>query len=188
MKLIDKDTLVAEIRKRLLSVIRDKHYDEWEEGRDSERIAILDIIDTLEVKDVDFKLWHSKNEEPNNFEHCLINYGGERYIDFDLVIYNKSDKSFVTANYPHPTGRKAKFNSIDNGLVIENYLTCYMFFGGTMIIKRDRYLQKLIERRHSSYIKIITGIQLFFEFPVVLPSISACVYQAKASFGIACHA
>ena len=34
-----------------------------------------------------------------------------------------------------------------------------MFFGGTMIIKRDRYLQKLIERRHSSYIKIITGIR-----------------------------
>ena len=28
-----------------------------------------------------------------------------------------------------------------------------------MIIKRDRYLQKLIERRHSSYIKIITGIR-----------------------------
>lgn len=28
-----------------------------------------------------------------------------------------------------------------------------------MIINRDRYLQKLIERRHSSYIKIITGIR-----------------------------
>ncbi len=55
MKLIDKDTLVAEIRKRLLPVIRDKHYDEWEEGQDSERIAILDIIDTLEVKEVDLK-------------------------------------------------------------------------------------------------------------------------------------
>lgn len=51
--LIDKDALVAEIRKRLLPVIRDKHYDEWEEGQDSERIAILGIIDTLEVKEVD---------------------------------------------------------------------------------------------------------------------------------------
>lgn len=50
--LIDKDALVAEIRKRLLPTIRDKHYDEWEEGQDSERIAILDIIDTLEVKEV----------------------------------------------------------------------------------------------------------------------------------------
>jgi len=50
---IDKDALVAEIRKRLLPVIRDKHYDEWEEGQDSERIAILDIINTLEVKEVD---------------------------------------------------------------------------------------------------------------------------------------
>lgn len=48
---IDKDALVAEIRKRLLPVIRDKHYDEWEEGQDSERIAILDIIDTIKVID-----------------------------------------------------------------------------------------------------------------------------------------
>ena len=31
---IDKDALAAEIRKRLLPVIRDKHYDEWEEGQD----------------------------------------------------------------------------------------------------------------------------------------------------------
>lgn len=52
---INKDALVAEIRKRLLPVIRDKHYDEWEEGQDSERIAILDIINTLEVKEVDLE-------------------------------------------------------------------------------------------------------------------------------------
>lgn len=51
MELIDKDALVAEIRKRLLPVIRDKHYDEWEKGQNNERVAILDIIDTLEVKD-----------------------------------------------------------------------------------------------------------------------------------------
>ena len=55
MKLIDKDALVAEIRKRLLPVIRDKHYSEWEEGQDSERIAIPDIINTLEVKEVDLE-------------------------------------------------------------------------------------------------------------------------------------
>ena len=30
---IEKSALVAEIRKRLLPVIRDKHYDEWEEGQ-----------------------------------------------------------------------------------------------------------------------------------------------------------
>ena len=48
-----KSTLVAEIRKRLLPVIRDKHYDEWEEGQDSERTAILDIINNLETKDLD---------------------------------------------------------------------------------------------------------------------------------------
>ena len=48
-----KSTLVAEIRKRLLPVIRDKHYDEWEEGQDSERTAILDIINNLETKELD---------------------------------------------------------------------------------------------------------------------------------------
>ena len=49
---IKKSDIVAEIRKRLLPVIRDKHYDEYEEGQDSERIAILEIIDTLEVKEI----------------------------------------------------------------------------------------------------------------------------------------
>ena len=52
---IDKDALVTKIRKRLLPVIRDKHYDEWEEGQDSERKAILGIINTLEVKEVNLK-------------------------------------------------------------------------------------------------------------------------------------
>lgn len=52
---IDKNALVAEIRKRLLPVIRDKYYDEWEEGQDSECIAILNIIDTLEMKEVDLE-------------------------------------------------------------------------------------------------------------------------------------
>lgn len=33
-------------------VNRDKHYNEWEERQDSERIAILDIIGTLEVKEI----------------------------------------------------------------------------------------------------------------------------------------
>ena len=50
---IDKDDVVAEIRKRLLPVIRDKHYDEWEEGQNSERIALLGILDTLETREVD---------------------------------------------------------------------------------------------------------------------------------------
>lgn len=54
-KYIDKAVVVAEIKKRLLPVIRDKHYDEWEEGQDSERIAILGILDTLETKEVDLE-------------------------------------------------------------------------------------------------------------------------------------
>lgn len=49
---IKKSDLVAEIKKRLLPVVTDKHYDEWERGQDSERLAILDIINTLEVKEV----------------------------------------------------------------------------------------------------------------------------------------
>lgn len=52
---IDKSALVAKIRERLLPVIRDKHYDEWEEGQDSERIAILHIVDALKVKEVDLE-------------------------------------------------------------------------------------------------------------------------------------
>lgn len=48
---IEKSILMAKIRTRLLPVIRDKHYDEWEEGQDNERRAILDIIDTIEVKE-----------------------------------------------------------------------------------------------------------------------------------------
>lgn len=48
---IEKSIIMAKIRTRLLPVIRDKHYDEFEEGQDSERIAILDIIDNLEVKE-----------------------------------------------------------------------------------------------------------------------------------------
>lgn len=71
MKLIDKDAVEAEIRKRLLPVIRDKHYDEWEEGQDSERIAILGIIDTLEVKEVDLEKemekWIENNQDTAGF-------------------------------------------------------------------------------------------------------------------------
>lgn len=52
---IDKSAVVAKIRERLLPVIRDRHYDEWEEGQDSERIAILHILDALEVKGVDLE-------------------------------------------------------------------------------------------------------------------------------------
>ena len=52
---IEKSIIMAKIRTRLLPVIRDKHYDEWEEGQDSERIAILNIIDSLETKEVDLE-------------------------------------------------------------------------------------------------------------------------------------
>ena len=68
---IDKSAIVAEIRKRLLPVIRDKHYDEWEEGQDSERRAILSIIDTLEVKEI--------QEEPTSNELKIDAYWENKY-------------------------------------------------------------------------------------------------------------
>ena len=74
---IKKSALVAVIRKRLLPVIRDKHYDEWEEGQNSERIAILGIIDTFEVKEVDL------NEDINDFineEYHYTEYDG-KWVD-----------------------------------------------------------------------------------------------------------
>ena len=75
---IDKDALVAEIRKRLLPVIRDKHYDEWEEGQDSERKVILAIIDSLETKDVDLekeiRLYKMRNPIIGHREESLKDY------------------------------------------------------------------------------------------------------------------
>ena len=53
MGYINKDILVAEIRKSLLPTVipQGKNYDEFEVGANSERIKILSLIDTLEVKD-----------------------------------------------------------------------------------------------------------------------------------------
>ena len=76
---IPKSALVAEIRKRLLPVIRDKHYDEWEEGQDSERIAILDIINTIEVKEVDIRSEVSNWWNNNNYHHYKKDYTFEGY-------------------------------------------------------------------------------------------------------------
>lgn len=72
MQYIDKDALVTEIRKRLLPVIRDKQYDEWEEGQDSERIAILDIINTLEVKEVYSEIEQRMKECPYRQVGCTM--------------------------------------------------------------------------------------------------------------------
>lgn len=72
---IRTDVLVAEIRKRLLPVIRDKHYDEWEEGQNSERVIILDIINALEVKvaDLDKEIEEVKhNYKVDDNQHTSI--------------------------------------------------------------------------------------------------------------------
>lgn len=52
---IDKDALVAEIRSRLLPAVvpHGTHYDDWDRGAENERINILSLINTLEVKEVD---------------------------------------------------------------------------------------------------------------------------------------
>ena len=93
MELIDKDALVVEIRKRLLPVIRDKHYDEWEEGQDSERRAILSIIDTLKVKEtVDAEI--VEVEDNNNSIYAYTHL--EICIDEDLSkICKAGDKAKV---------------------------------------------------------------------------------------------
>ena len=52
-------------------------------------------------------------------EHCLISFGGEKYIDFELVFYDSSEKCFLTFPYPHPTEQKIKCHSIDNGIIEE---------------------------------------------------------------------
>ena len=85
MKLIDKDAVVAEIRKRLLPVIRDKHYDEWEEGQNSERIAILGILDTLEVKEVDFDAeWEKYFEHKGEMATVNVKHLAKHFFEIGI--------------------------------------------------------------------------------------------------------
>lgn len=111
MKLIDKDAIVAEIRKRLLPVIRDKHYDEWEEGQDSERKAILAIIDSLEVKEVDLekevnqyfeKTWPFEEDDEDiiAFAEYFFELGLKARIDKELTeeVYSHIDSIKDTAD------------------------------------------------------------------------------------------
>lgn len=98
LKLIEKSVLVAEIRKRLLPVIRDKHYDEWEEGQDSERRAILSIIDTLDVKEVDLE------KEIDNIWNPRFNLGWD-----EKSLLEMNHEGFTTiAKYFYELGLKAK--------------------------------------------------------------------------------
>lgn len=94
MRLIDKDDLVAEIRKRLLPVIRDKHYDEWEEGQNSERIAILDIINTLEVKEVNLEKEIKKYIEDNICGYCVpgVEETAKYFFELGMSVSNKVQK------------------------------------------------------------------------------------------------
>lgn len=60
MKLIDKDAVVAEIEKRLSLISQNTNA--YEEGRRRTYIAVLYLLDTLEVKDVDDikRRWYNK--------------------------------------------------------------------------------------------------------------------------------
>ena len=92
MKLIDKDALVSEIRKRLLPVIRDKHYDELEEGQDRERIAILGIIDALEVKEVDFDAeWERYFEYRGEMATVNVKHLAKYFFELGLKVAQKGD-------------------------------------------------------------------------------------------------
>lgn len=89
---ISKSALVAEIRKRLLPVIRDKHYDEWEEGQDSERIAILGIIDALEVKEVDFDAeWERYFEHRGEMATVNVKHLAKYFFELGLKVAQKGD-------------------------------------------------------------------------------------------------
>ena len=89
---IPKSALVAEIRKRLLPVIRDKHYDEWEEGQDSERIAILGIIDALEVKEVDFDAeWERYFEHRGEMATVNVKHLAKYFFELGIKVAQKGD-------------------------------------------------------------------------------------------------
>lgn len=115
---ISKSALAAKIRGRLLPVIRDKHYDEWEEGQDSERIAILDILDALEVKEVGddslekFKsLQHisgdlHKTLEDWGYAPNLYYFDGSWHVDWISCEEGDSIKGF-TADTPEEAINKA---------------------------------------------------------------------------------
>jgi len=176
MKLIDKDAVVSEIKRR-----RDLHYKYYmkngvgsiAECKYDEDREILSFLDTLEVKEVQeepkpklskqsvddsmaeleekiefftqahigenadeilaqmrgeepaSKVWHNASEEPADKSHCLIFFGDKdeigHYLYYEPVLYNKQEKVFVTAQYPHPTGYKVEQKSIDGGCVAEVY-------------------------------------------------------------------
>ena len=50
-------------------------------------------------------IWHDSSEEPDDRSHCIVSYGGDKYVDFELVFYTANNKCFITESYPHPTER-----------------------------------------------------------------------------------
>lgn len=48
MKYIDAEKLKAKIRKHLIPTVHDRHYDEWEHGRDAGFIQGISIIESLQ--------------------------------------------------------------------------------------------------------------------------------------------
>lgn len=55
-KYIDADKLKARIRKHLIPTVCDRHYDEWEHGRDSGFIQVISIIDSLQQEQMEVDL------------------------------------------------------------------------------------------------------------------------------------
>ena len=66
MKLIDKDALVAEIEKNLRFI--PEHVTAFDEGEEHAYHKILSFLDTLEVKEVDYK------PMDNDFERDAVNF------------------------------------------------------------------------------------------------------------------
>lgn len=68
-------------------------------------------------------VWHERMEEPEERAHCLIRFDCSSkptsYLNFELVLYNKTGKKFVTEVYPHPTGYNIEQRTLEGGIMTE---------------------------------------------------------------------
>ena len=91
-----------------------------QEAYEHEQATLREKINQM-ISELPQYLWNDSVKEPDDREHCLLHYGGNKYCDFELAFYNAKDKCFMTENYPHPTDYKVEQHAIDGGVVVERY-------------------------------------------------------------------
>ena len=96
---IDKDTLVAEIGKRLYEYSSLKLYDACTEARASELGKLLVILNTLEVKEVDLDDYYHKFLEKEWFgnRHVrtvseMMAFTAKHFFELGMQVSNKAQK------------------------------------------------------------------------------------------------